>query len=491
MSAVPEAASVVLARGPGSDEAFVVRRADALRFFGGFVAFPGGRVHAGDADRRAAAARELFEETGVLLARRPDGAFPASGPDLDRLRSALLAERVTFPDLLAELGVSIRPDDLTDVGTLVTPPFSAIRFDTAFFTATLPPNQSAQVWPGELASGAWQTADAALRSWEAGEVLLSPPTVALLGAIRGRPVAELPARIAPLLAALDAGALHPIFFSPAVLMIPLLCRGLPPTTHTNAYLVGDDRPYLLDPGPDDPAAQARLFDLLGDQLAGRRLAGVVLTHQHPDHVGAAAACARRYGAPVLAHPHTARSLAGKVAVDYELTDGAVLDLGRAPHGGPWRLEALHTPGHAAGHLAFYEASYRLLFAGDMVSTQSSMIIAPPEGDLTQYLASLQRLRELPTRLLLPAHGSASSRPTSVIDECIDHRRKREAQLLEALAAGPRRVAELAKEMYRGTPAGVMRLAELQTLAGLQKLRREGKAAADGDGETAEWRLTEP
>src|SRR5262249_7900974 len=119
---------------------------------------------------------------------------------------------------------------------------------------------------------------------------------------------------------------------------------------------------------------------------------VVLTHHHPDHVGAAAACARKYGVPVWAHPWTAQALAGQVVVGRKVHEGDRLDLGTAPDGGPWHLEALHTPGHAPGHLAFYEGHYRLLFAGDLVSTLSSVVIAPPDGDLAVYLDSLRRLR---------------------------------------------------------------------------------------------------
>jgi glyoxylase-like metal-dependent hydrolase (beta-lactamase superfamily II)/8-oxo-dGTP pyrophosphatase MutT (NUDIX family) len=485
MTAIPAAASVVLSRGSGSHEVYIVRRSEQLRFLGGFHAFPGGKAASDDADRRITAIRELFEETGVLIARRPDGSCPASDANLTRLRADLLSDRVAFAAVLGGLGVAVRPDDLVPAGDLVTPPFSAVRFDTSFYLAFLPPGQTAEVWPGELSNGSWRTADEVLRSWESGDILVAPPTVVLLKSVRGRPVEELPARIAPLLDSLAAGALHPIFFSPSVLTAPLRCAGLPPTTHTNAYVVGDDPAYLLDPGPSDPTEQARLFALLDGHLTGgRRLAGVVLTHQHPDHVGAAAVCAARYGVPVFAHPRTAAALAGKVRVDRELTDGATLDLGVGPHGRPWNLEALHTPGHAAGHLAFFEATYRLLFAGDMVSTMSSIIIAPPEGDLAQYLESLRRLRSLPARLLLPAHGSVSARPAAVLDECLAHRRKREAQLLTALSAGPRSVVDLTQDLYRGTPQELMRLAELQLTAGLEKLRREGTVVADGD----QWRF---
>ena len=492
-TAVPLAATVLLAHGPGSPEGFLVRRAETLRFMGGFHAFPGGRVLPADGPdaatpRRVAAVRELFEETGVLLARRPDGSFPADA-ELAGPRAELLADGGAFPAVLHRLGLTIRPGDLSHVGNLVTPPFSSVRFDTAFFTAVVPPRQTPRVQSGELDAGEWLSADAALRSWEEGRILISPPTASLLGTIRGRPVEDLARRAGPLFETLAAGSPEVIFFSPQVQMIPLFCNGLPPTYYTNAFLVGHDPAYLIDPGPAEADEQRRLFTLLDARReAGARLAGVLLTHHHPDHVGAAGAVARRYAAPILAHPWTARALAGKVAVGRAIDDGAVLDLGAAPHGGPWRLEALLTPGHAPGHLCFYEPTYRLLFAGDMASTMSSVVIAPPEGDITEYLESLRRLRALPARLLLPAHGSASARPHFVLDEAVNHRRKREEQLVQALASGPRRVAELAREMYRGAPAEVMPYAEKQVLAGLLKLQREGRAVRDADGDDPAWRL---
>jgi endoribonuclease LACTB2 len=178
-------------------------------------------------------------------------------------------------------------------------------------------------------------------------------------------------------------------------------------------------------------------------------------------------------------------------VDRVIGDGAFLDLGVAPHGGPWRLEAVHTPGHAPGHLCFFEATYRLLFVGDMASTMSSVVITPPEGDITEYLESLHRLRKLPARLLLPAHGSASARPQMILDECVNHRRKREEQLVQALATSPRRVTDLAQEMYRGAPAEVMPYAEKQVLAGLLKLQREGRAVREAEGEDPVWSSAAP
>jgi glyoxylase-like metal-dependent hydrolase (beta-lactamase superfamily II)/8-oxo-dGTP pyrophosphatase MutT (NUDIX family) len=488
VTAITEAASVLVTRHPGSAEVFLVHRSPSLRFMPGFVAFPGGKVHATDAGladpaggltaRHVSAVRELFEETGVLIARRLDGSFPTDTDDLPRLRLELIEERITFADLLADRGLRLHSADLTLAGRLVTPPFAPVRFDTTFYVASLPPGQHADVWDGELTEGLWASADSALASWRLGELLLSPPTQSILETIAGRSVAELPQRMRPALEEMDNGGLPPIWFSPGVRMVPLDCRGLPPTTYTNAYLVGTGPVHLLDPGPADPAEQKKLFDILD----ARPPDSIVLTHHHPDHIGAVAACVGRYRVPVLAHPTTAELLAGKVAVDRFIHDGESLDLGVAPHGrGRWAMTALLTPGHAPGHLAFYQPDYRLLFAGDMVSTLSSMVIHPADGDLALYLDSLRRLMTLDVRLLLPAHGPPTTRSAHTLSEALEHRLVRERQLIEALASGPRTVAELALELYRGSPAPVLKLAEWQIEAGLIKLHREGRAAPAGAG----------
>jgi glyoxylase-like metal-dependent hydrolase (beta-lactamase superfamily II) len=116
----------------------------------------------------------------------------------------------------------------------------------------------------------------------------------------------------------------------------------------------------------------------------------------------------------------------------------------------------------------------------MVSTISSVVIAPPEGDLQIYLASLARLKELKSKLLLPSHGGPSAAPERVIEECVAHRKQREQQLLAALDSTPRSVRELAELLYKGLAPKMMKFAELQLLAGLYKLREEGRAVSAGE-----------
>jgi glyoxylase-like metal-dependent hydrolase (beta-lactamase superfamily II)/8-oxo-dGTP pyrophosphatase MutT (NUDIX family) len=496
VNAIIEAASVLLTRGPDNSEVLIVRRSESLRFFGGYLAFPGGKVATDDADhgpdpRRAAAIRELFEETGVLLARRADGS-QATGK-WDDGRKELLAGRLSFAEFLRREQLHLDASDLVDAGSLVTPPFSPFRFDTTFFVARMPEGQTADVWPGELTEEFWTTPAALLDNWTRGESLVTPPALTLLELIRGVSILELPSRLKPLLARLAAGALPPICFLPGVHMLPLKTVGLPPTAYTNAFLVGTDPRWLIDPGAHEQAEQQRLFDALDLLLGGQRLAGVVLTHHHPDHVGGVTAVVERYRVPVLAHPTTQTLLAGKIRVDRTLTEEGrdQLPLGTAPDGsGEWHLQVLHTPGHAAGHIAFYERRYRFLLAGDLVSTLSSIVIAPPDGDLSVYLDTLRRMQEVDVRMLLPAHGSPSIKPRGLLSDAVAHRLKREQQLLSVLAEGPASAATLAERLYEGLPEALRPLARWQVLAGLEKLRREGRAVPS-NGDDSPWRLAVP
>src|SRR5262249_18050947 len=143
----------------------------------------------------AAAARELFEECGVLIARQADGSFPSFNPQLEEYRRSLMQGRTSFQQVLEELHVTVSADDFIPVGKMVTPPFSAFRYDSTFYLAHMPPGQQATVWSGELDLGCWLKPASLLDSWVKGTSLLTPPTLALLQAVRNRPVEDWPVRL--------------------------------------------------------------------------------------------------------------------------------------------------------------------------------------------------------------------------------------------------------------------------------------------------------
>ncbi|MBA3542459.1 MAG: MBL fold metallo-hydrolase, partial [Deltaproteobacteria bacterium] len=169
---------------------------------------------------------------------------------------------------------------------------------------------------------------------------------------------------------------------------------LPPAAHTNAYLVGplDGPVAVIDPGSPYPEEQAAL----DAALAELEISLILLTHHHGDHIGGAVALAARTGAPIAAHRETAQLLDGVVPINRFVDEGEVIVVGDTP------ITAIHTPGHAVGHLCFEHAGSTV--AGDMVAGLGTILIDPSEGDMAHYLASLELLLGRPPGTLLPAHG---------------------------------------------------------------------------------------
>ena len=269
---------------------------------------------------------------------------------------------------------------------------------------------------------------------------------------------------------------RPLGVAAGVRAIALRTPTLPPATHTACYLVGpSDVPgelYAVDPAspyPDQQAALDRVLD--AEAGAGRRLAAVLLTHHHGDHVGGAAHVAARYGVPVWAHAETAARLAGRVAVDRALGDG--------DRAGP--LVCVWTPGHAPGHLCFHAPASGALIAGDMVAGLGTILIDPSEGDMSAYLASLERMRALAPTALLPAHGPVIADADGKLRAYVAHRLMREGKVADALAAAPgAHPGDLVPRAYDDTPRALWPLAERSLIAHLVKLEADGRARRDGE-----------
>jgi glyoxylase-like metal-dependent hydrolase (beta-lactamase superfamily II)/8-oxo-dGTP pyrophosphatase MutT (NUDIX family) len=479
---IREAAAVLLVRGEGlRRELFWVRRSREVSLGGGFFAFPGGGVDPQDralaakissanpdASLPVAAARELFEEAGVLLA---DG-VPEPARMVDE-RRALLARERPFEAVLARLGLGLALDRLQFAGRWLTPPFMPVRFDARFYVATLPPGQAAEVWPGELASGDWITPDEALERWRRGRALLHPPALHLLRCLRDAPLPEALAamRTAPHVTDFVAERIE---FQAGVLVAPVRTPTLPPATHTNTFLVGEEELVVVDPGSVYPEEQQRLGALCAALVReGRRFREILLTHEHHDHVDGVDALRDQLRVPVRAHRETRRLLDGRVRLD-----GVVEPDERIALPGPLglTLRALHTPGHTPGHLCFLEETSGALFAGDHVAGTGTVIVDPPEGDMGDYVASLEHLRSLPIGTIYPAHGPTVPDGPRKLAEYARHRREREAQVVEALAgSGGGTAEELVPRVYAELAPGLHPLAARSLTAILLKLRREGRA----------------
>ncbi len=227
---------------------------------------------------------------------------------------------------------------------------------------------------------------------------------------------------------------------------------------TNSWIVGRNPAWLIDPGPDLPEHVEGLLQQI-DLRGG--LGGIGLTHFHADHIGAMPRVREHHPDTPVATGHGSDSRLGEVALE---------DGGRF---GP--LEALSTPGHASGHLAFIAAGVG--FTGDAVLGEGSVFIAPGPGALIGYLQGLERLRARNLDVLCPGHGPLITDPNVKLGEYIEHRLDRERRLLGALAAGHRNVQELLDEVWDDAPPELRPAAAVTLAAHLDKLEEEGRLPA--------------
>jgi recombination protein RecT len=523
--AVPRpAATVLLLRDSEAGlEVLMTRRSETASFAPGAYVFPGGGIDAADAQahhtaaRRAtqrdqhltqaiAAIRESFEELGVLLARHADGR-PADARDI-----AALDRAAPFAAQCRQRGLVLAADQVFVLAHWITDRDLPRRFDVPFLVARMPQGQQPEADQAEQFEPVWVRPGDALARHKAGQFFMIFPTVrtlerlekfATVDAVLAACAGEQPLWTSCPRAGLVQGAEarfmeHEMQYGELALVCPdgqllhhldwnteqpvPLLRNLQRMTApnpgvmtgpgTNSYIVGDpDTGYIvIDPGPDEPEHQQRLWRATNGDI---RL--IVCTHSHADHSPGArplqALC--RVKPPILGLPSAATARpASAFTPDRILADREVvwLESGGVTHS----LQVVHTPGHAANHLCLVLLEDGLLFSGDHILNGSTTVVDPPDGDMSAYLDSLDRLdaecRQHGIEFILPAHGHVLGFARKAIAHLKAHRLQREARIAAAMRERPEGTLDDWVELaYADVPPRMWPVARRSLLAHVQRI----------------------
>jgi len=465
-----------------------------------------------------AAIRETFEEAGLLLGYEPAGHLLDLKPSLEETRFATHRREVhdrrrTLAEVCAAESLQLATDRIVYLGHWITPVSEKKRYDTRFFVAAVPENQASLHDDIESVSQLWITPSDALAMQSRGELMLRFPTIKTLETLagyattadalegvraRGDVRAQLPwvirrggrvIRILPGEPGYDeAQRVNPSGSerigsetTPGVLTV--LSRrvrrlvapnpGMMTGPGTNSYIVGDADAgdlAIIDPGP---AIDSHVEALL--EQVGQRLRWILCTHTHLDHSPAAAALKAATGAMVIGMPPPPHS-----NQDQTFRPDRVFTHGERVQVGGSTLRAVHTPGHASNHLCWYLEEERLLFTGDHIMQGSTVVISPPDGDMSAYLASLEGLLSLDIEAMAPGHGYLMVDAHVAVRQLVRHRLGREAKVVDALAAiaGPEgsTLEALVARVYADTPERLHPVARRSLHAHLLKLARDGRAS---------------
>lgn len=238
---------------------------------------------------------------------------------------------------------------------------------------------------------------------------------------------------------------------------------------TNQYIVGRDSGLVIDVAL---SADSNMDGILeqAEAMGVKKIDKILLTHIHNDHCGGALALRKRCGAKLGIHRSRKGYLGGE---DFQYDDNDRISFGDG------ELHVLHTPGHESGHCCFYEDGDKILFSGDNILGYGTAVIHPPDGNMTDYLKSLERLLGFDISLILPGHGPLIGKAEAKIREYIKHRLEREQQVLAALRSERNTISDITQKIYVDVSAALQRVAEFSVQAHLEKLMREGRVKKEG------------
>ena len=238
---------------------------------------------------------------------------------------------------------------------------------------------------------------------------------------------------------------------------------------TNQYIVGRETGLVIDVALSADSNMDGIIEQ-AEAIGVRKIEKILLTHIHSDHCAGALALRKRCGAKLGIHRSRKGYLGGE---DFQYDDNDRIAFG----GG--ELRVLHTPGHESGHCCFYESDDKVLFSGDNILGYGTAVIHPPDGNMTDYMQTLERLLGFDISLILPGHGPLVGKAEAKIREYIKHRLEREEQVLAALRAGRSTIGDITQMIYLDVSAALQRVAEFSVQAHLEKLMREGRVKREG------------
>jgi len=432
-------------------EVLAVRRQSYLEAFPGYESFPGGKIDREDPSRSFAA---------PLL----------SGHDGKRMHALV---REVREELGYDLPAGIASGQVTSVSYLaraLAPPVAAVRFCLHVFRIDLDIRPVFKADAGEIADCFWRTPRQLLDSFDRGDALMVPPLRWVLEALERDP------------RGLDFGDLSPSFDEDryvisfeqlsGVRVLPVPANTFPPERRTNAFLLGDQGSprILVDPSPESPQVLEKLWRTLAQDKPG----ALFLTHHHHDHHEHAPELARRLGVPILLSADTRERIAEKHGGDY--FHGVQLEIRReGDELTRWKGECVRVyavPGHDAGQLALAPESLRWFLVGDLIQAVGTVVVAPPEGDMTAYFETLERVIALDPAVILPSHGGPM-RGTLRLQATLRHRRDREAAIAKLHAEGKSHT-EILNHVYQGLEQHLLPFALQNIESHLAKLRRDGQ-----------------
>lgn len=279
----------------------------------------------------------------------------------------------------------------------------------------------------------------------------------------------------------------PIQLAPKVVRVTAPNPGVMTGPGTNSYLIGEDELLVLDPGPDDPGHIQTLVE-----AGGGRISRIAMTHGHLDHAPGAQRLAELTGAEILGRPTPSGAEFSSPRITRQVSDGDIIEIDGVV------LRALYTPGHSSDHLCYLLVEENLLFTGDHLMQGSTVVIAPPDGDMEQYMRSLRMVFNLspPPVALLPGHGMWMDDPQETVSSVISHREMRERIVLEALRHLDEKgldqgvgIDDMLASVYSDTSEQLYPIARYSLWAHLRKLAAEGGVvASDPDDILAVWRV---